>query len=60
MSDEKQGTGHGEVTNQPAISTEEAAQTDETTSPVGDEKVVVVEGEPKPETNDADVKTEDA
>jgi hypothetical protein len=60
MSDDKQGTGHGEVTNQPAISTEEAAQTDETTSPVGDEKVVVIPDATKPETNDADVKTEDA
>lgn len=35
------GTGEGEVTTQPAISTDEAAQTDEVLSPVGDEKTVI-------------------
>lgn len=42
MADDKPEDEQGEVTTQPAISTEEAAHTDEVLSPVGDEKTVVV------------------
>lgn len=36
----------GDVTIQPSVSTEEAAQTDEVLSPVGDEKVPVPPRDP--------------
>ncbi len=49
-----------EVTTQPAISTEEAAQTDEVLSPVGDEKTKMPETPKEPEQNDGDVQVTDA
>jgi hypothetical protein len=52
VSEQKPKPEKGDVTIQPSISTDEAAQTDSELSPVGDEKFVVGEEPLKPPVGD--------